>query len=429
VLAVGALLLPPLATGLGSALNPANVARVTTLGADRHWEDLEIAPFGGGAVVLSRIGDEGAIMSLCSDGACGAYDSWGASSRSIVGLEDGSLLLARLVPQHTEVINHFVSIELEVMRIEPSDVPASSDEDDDEPYFPEDFTGATTSVVLHETIPEESAGDYHLWEDSMIAVSLDDDGMPVVALMTRGPAFDGLLRVFRCADLDCSDSREVAAVEVLWDFPYAHARWAILGVVGLPDGTIGVAVVQDHDTAAPLQYVAVTEGSEPVVQILDDSPTSFDSADGTAGVRVAVNGEGTATLAYRPHTSTDGYILTCADSTCSEHSTETMRPSGTDPFFPSPTLAIDDTGRPMYLQRDEAGAVLLVSCLDVACTETAAAVVADPEYPGGPIGLTLTADGRPLVVAAAPAIDPHLLRRITERSVVVECVDARCGLP
>jgi len=428
-LSVGALLLPPAATAGVSVLNPGNVARVTTVEADGHWEDVEVTPFGEGALVLSRIGDAGAIVTWCDAAACSSYDSWGSSAQAIHGLADGSVLLARLVPQHEEVVNVYTAIELQVTRIEPGDVPSATEDDDREPYFPGDFTGATTAVLLDEVVPEESSRSADFWEDTAVAVSLGADAQPVVALMTRGPAGDGLLRVFRCADLDCSTSGEVAAVDLQWAYPFAHAKWAILGVADLPDGTIGIAVVQQDHTEAPLRYVAVTEGETPVVQALDDSPTPYDSADGTAGARVAVNGDGTVTLAYRPHGSMDGYILTCVDSECSDHTTEKMLPSGTDPFFPSPTLAIDDTGRPMYLQRDPAGAVRLVSCLDVACTETVATIVADPEYSGGPIALALTTDGRPLIVAAAPPIDPHFVRRVTERSLVLECLDARCGLP
>ncbi|MEO8529348.1 MAG: hypothetical protein ABI435_09725 [Pseudolysinimonas sp.] len=431
MVAVAALLIPPAASALVSRIDPTGLARVTVVEAGGHWKDIDAAAFGDGLLILSRLGSDGGVLSVCADRQCADYDAVNWGGESIVTLDDGSVVWVHVQAVYRASSNDITRVELAATRLQPSDLTNA-----ETPTKSGDVLkigiGETplgeTSVIWGEDVPEDRLNNSDVWVETVAAVALDSDGLPVVAVVTRAERDYGTLRVFRCVDLSCSASNQVADVKVLWQFPYAHANLARLDVVALADGTIGVAVIQQHTGPAPLQYVAIPVVGDPVTQVLDDQPYRDEDRDGTAGVRAGVNADGTATFAYRPMGSDNGSILTCGDPMCSTHTSQPMLPSGTAPYLPSPTLAIDDTGRPMYLQRAETGEVLLVSCLDVACVDTETTALTMPEYRGGPIALTLTTDGRPVIVAAAPRIDPVRIRRVVEQTQVLECVEARCGL-
>ncbi|PJJ72977.1 hypothetical protein CLV46_2557 [Diaminobutyricimonas aerilata] len=425
----------PILGGLVAAVNPGGLARITVAEAGRHWEDIEAVPLGDGAAVFSSIGDEGGRTSICLEATCRDFDSPHYGGVSAVGLPNGSVLYVRVGPVLSDGHN-FEQIEVVAAKFEPSEAAGVPERDEhDQPVqlrlTADDDPLGTASTLWTEDLDEDAYGDPDQVDDTVTTIGLDARGLPVVALLTASEVADyGTLRVFRCSDDACTDSKLSAQADVLWQYPFASAEWAMADMVVLPDGTVGVAVVHPHNGPAPLQFVAFPPEGDPTVTVLDDMPREMGigDRDRSSGVRAAVNGEGTATLAWRALGEMTGHLLTCGDATCSTHTTVDTLPSGSDPYYPSATLAIDDSGRPLYLRRDVSGVVRLVSCEDVTCATTSETALAMPEYPGGPMALTLGVDGRPIIVAAAPPVDRELERRITERSLVLECADLRCGL-
>lgn len=253
---------------------------------------------------------------------------------------------------------------------------------------------------------------------------------PVIAslneLATEG---EQALTVYRCDDRLCA-TKTSSSVAITSD--NLSSSYETLDLALGDDGTAFVTVSGYRETAEEYEeddtaLVVVPLAGEPTVTRIIDGPHSgfgFD-ADNWGGSRVVVTSEGFATVLYRLRDTGALHLLTCANTDCTESTTQEVPGLNSVDFLPA--IAVDGTGRPLIATYNAQGsAVTVLSCTDAACSSFETKVVASALSEVTSVAIDIASDGLPLVtISNSHEVDRR--NSLDESALIVLCQQPRCG--
>lgn len=238
----------------------------------------------------------------------------------------------------------------------------------------------------------------------------------------------GGLRAHVCEDITCADPHTVVLPEDLTVGAFL-SDGTLLDVAASPEGGFTVSAYDGGHGGISLVHCPDTECAEPeVTQVVADVFVSeYEGYLGPRfGARIEYRPDGTPVLAYRAAQNGAVHVVDCHDVACTEFTDRSLTGAGW--ARPVPGLALDSQGNPQLATFDMAAErVVLISCLDGGCAKTATVPLRGFEEEPALTALTLDAADRPHLVWAQGEPQPSGARSFRAEAEYVHCLQPRCG--
>lgn len=425
--ATASALVLPFALMLGGVYtNPTNLTTTTSFELPRTKLDLQSHSLSNGSVLSFTHAFEEYRLALCENERCDLSQDvqLGITTAMAPGVDGG------VVTAHWEAVkgaSEGTEWRLVVSTVTADDLAATLTEEVRQGY-PATLATSTSSIIdrlVNANGDRIGRGD----ADSRLSLAIDTSGaFPVVATY-NALTFDDeqLLSIYHCADAQCTSAvKHSTAVDVRTYNPSYFSVDLYVSADDVAHVTLsGFEFLEQKRAFRVLLATSSPSALMTVTQLSTSERSSELGFEGWLPAQIVASPDGLPFVLQRTATSGLFELIVCADQLC--ESSTTREVPGPDSQQLVPSLAIDESGRPLIATFSGDGqSVVVLSCVDEVCSAFESRTVARSHGFVSPLHLAFDTENRPLLTIANWSVNSFMIRASDSERIVV-CQRTRCG--